>query len=413
MHTVLIVIAIAAAAYVLAHFVVERLQDRILMSTGVEYLVLGLLLGPAMPGGGVVDAATVQTLHPIVSLVIGALGLLAGLRANFRALLTRQDDAGQLALTVFLVCGLAVGLGSYALLHSGTFGRFSSAEAMAGAAVLGASATVSSPGALALVRRRFRASGPLTELLDGGVRATELLAILAFGVIFCVFHAPDGAHEQWTWANWLVVTLGLGMGLGLLFRLFIGDRVDDEDQVFLAVLGIMVFASGAAYYLRLSPLLVNLMLGMTLANVARCSELILAVMERQQRTLSLMLLVMAGALWRPIEGLGWLLVLAYLLLRFGAKLVGGWAVAHNAQGPIPRDVGRGLLGHGNVAVAMAASYRLVFQGPVVDIAFSAILLSVVVSELSSARQLKGLLLDGGEILADGGPGLPAPRAEGG
>jgi len=401
LQTVLLVIAIAGIAYVLAHYVVERLQARILMSSGVEYLILGLLLGPFMPWDGPIDEPTLRSLYPVMSLVIGALGLLTGLRANFRALLIRQDEAGQLAMTVFVFAGSAVGLGSWALLSTPVLGSYTGEQAMAGAAVLGASATVSSAGALALVQRLFKAEGALTRLLDGTMRAAELLAIMAFGTVFCVFHASDPEHADWTYANWLLVTLGLGVGLGALFRLFIGDRFGDDDQVFLAVLGIIVFASGAAYYLQLSPLLVTLILGMTLANVARCADLILATMERQQRTLSLMLLVMAGAMWRPIESSGWIVVLAYLLMRFGAKLLGGWAASASAPQGVPRDVGRGLLGHGNVAVAMAASFRLAFDGPVVDIAFTAILCSVVLSELSSARQLKGLLLDSGDIQPEG------------
>lgn len=401
MQTVLLVIAIAGSAYVLAHFVVERLQARVLMSSGVEYLILGLLLGPFMPWKGPIDEPTLRSLYPVMSLVIGALGLLTGLRANLRSLVLRQDEALPLALTVFTLTGAAVGAGSWALLQTPALGGFRPEEAMAGAAVLGASATVSSASALALVRRLFKADGTLTRLLDSTMRATDLLAIIAFGTVFCVFHANDPVHSDWNYANWLLVTLGLGVGLGALFRLFIGERFDDDDQIFLAILGIIVFASGAAYYLQLSPLLVTLILGMTLANVTRSADVILATMERQQRTLSLMLLVIAGAMWRPIDSLGWIVVLAYLLMRFGAKLLGGWAASASAHRDVPRDVGRGLLGHGNVAVAMAAGFRLAFDGPVVDIAFTAILCSVLLSELSSARQLKGLLLDSGDIQREG------------
>lgn len=411
MQTVLSLIALAAVAYVLAHFVVERLQARFLVTSGVEYVILGLLIGPQMPWGAALSAEALQGLHPVMSLVIGGVGLLFGLQANFRALLTRQDDAGQLALTVFITTGAMVGAGTWLLLQTRALGGFGADEAAAGAWVLASSAAVSSSGAMALVRRRFGAQGPLTHLLDGTMRAAELLAIAAFGVVFAVFHAPDPAHGDWTYANWLLVTLGLGVGLGLLFRLFIGDGVEDEDHIFLAVLGIIVFASGAAYALQLSPLLVNLVLGTTLSNVARCHDVVLAAMERQHRTVTLMLLVLAGALWTPIPVAGLVLVVAYLLLRFAAKLLGGVAAASSAEGRLPRDVGRGLLGHGDVAIAMAVSYRIVFDGPVVDLVFTCIVASVVLSELTAARQLMGLLIDSGDIRREGpgaGPSLPTP-----
>lgn len=406
MQTVLFLIALAAFAYVLAHFVVERLQARFLVTSGMEYVILGLLIGPVMPWGTAITEETLVSLHPMMSLVIGGVGLLFGLQANFRALVTRDDEASYMALVEFLATGAAVGLGAYVLLQTPFVGGFSSTEAAAGAWVLAASATVSSANAMELVRRRFGAEGPLTQLLEGTMRAAELLAIAAFGIFFCVYHAPDPAHSDWTYANWLLVTVGLGVGLGVLFRLFIGDGAEDEDHIFLAVLGIIVFASGAAYYLQLSPLLVNLVLGTTLANVARCADVILAAMERQHRTVSLMLLVLAGALWRPIPLSGLVVVAAYLLLRFAAKLLGGWVGATSGQGRMPRDIGRGLLGQGDVAIAMAVSYRVVFEGPVIDIVFTSVLVSVVLSELTSARQLKGVLIDGGDIKREGPPAAP-------
>jgi len=409
LQTVLFLIALAAVAYILAHFVVERLQARFLVTTGVEYVILGLLVGPMMPGGSALSVEGLHNLRPVMSLVIGGVGLLFGLQANFRTLVNRTDDASHLALAEFIAVGVSVGLGSYLLLQTGFLGAIAPAEAAAAAWVLAASATVSSASPMTLLRRRFAAKGPLTDLLLGTMRAAELLSIVAFGIVFCVYHAQDPAHGNWTYANWLLVTVGLGVGLGVLFRLFIGDGVDDKDHIFLAVLGIIVFASGAAYFLKLSPLLVNLVLGTTLANVARCSDLILQAMERQHRTVTLMLLVLAGALWQPIPVVGLVVVLAYLLLRFAAKLLGGWASASSSSNRLPHDIGRGLLGQGDVAVAMAISYRIVFDGPVVDIVFTTVLVSVVLSELTSARQLKALLIDGGDIQRDE-PGLPPERS---
>ncbi|MCB9780681.1 MAG: hypothetical protein H6742_19090 [Alphaproteobacteria bacterium] len=414
MQTVLLLIALATFAYVLAHFVVERLQARFLVTSGAEYLILGLLIGPVVPLGSALPEETLVSLHPVMSLVIGGVGLLMGLQANLRSLLLRDDGAGMLGLAIFLSVGASVGLGSFALLQSPWLGDVPADAAFAGAWVLASSAAVSSPGALELVQRRFSAAGPLTDLLEGTMRSAELLAIAAFGVAFCVFHASDPAHGSWNSANWLVLTVGVGVGLGLVFRLFIGDDHEDEDHIFLAILGIVVFSSGLAYYLQLSPLLVNLVLGTVLANIARSAEQMATVMQRLRRPVFIMLLILAGALWRPVPLSVLALVAAYLALRFAAKIVGGLVGGASAPAA-PRDVGRGLLGHGDVAVAMAVSYRIVFHGPVVDMVFTAVLASVVLSELTSARQLKGLLIDSGDIQGSepgdpGGGTAAAPAA---
>jgi NhaP-type Na+/H+ or K+/H+ antiporter len=46
---------------------------------------------------------------------------------------------------------------------------------------------------------------------------------------------------------------------------------------------------------------------------------------------------------------------------------------------------------------MALSFKLVFHGPVVDITYTAILVSVIFHELLAPYLLKGLLVDAGII----------------
>ena len=207
------------------------------------------------------------------------------------------------------------------------------------------------------------------------------------------------ATAGWNYANWILVTGGLGLGLGVLFRLFLGSETDPDRQ-FLALLGIVVFASGAAQYLHLSPLLVNLLLGVVLANVAPNAEQIAATLGRYQGAMRIVLLVFAGALWRPVPAAGLGFALVYVGVRIVAKLLGGLLASWNAGDGVPRDIGRGLLGHGEVAVAMALGFRLVYQGPAADLAFAAILLSVVVNDAWSTRAVRRLLIDHEEIHPD-------------
>ena len=84
--------------------------------------------------------------------------------------------------------------------------------------------------------------------------------------------------------------------------------------------------------------------------------------------------------------------------RVMLKLAAGFVAA--AGTPVRPDIGRGLLAQGSVALCIALSYRLVYQGPVVDIVFTAILASVIVSEAVAPRLLKGLLVDAGELRQD-------------
>ncbi|MCU0690897.1 MAG: hypothetical protein MUF54_05795 [Polyangiaceae bacterium] len=62
-----------------------------------------------------------------------------------------------------------------------------------------------------------------------------------------------------------------------------------------------------------------------------------------------------------------------------------------------RDLGRGLIGQGTVALAIALSFRLHYDGPVVDVAYTAVLGAVLVHDVLAPWVLRGLLIDAGEV----------------
>jgi NhaP-type Na+/H+ or K+/H+ antiporter len=73
-------------------------------------------------------------------------------------------------------------------------------------------------------------------------------------------------------------------------------------------------------------------------------------------------------------------------------LIAGWGTT------LRKDLFRGLLAHGDVTLAMAVSFRLVYEGtPAVDIAYSVVLGSIVLNDLIAPRLLRGLLVDEGGI----------------
>ncbi len=78
---ILELIAILVLGYLSTHFVIERLQTRFFFITGIEYILLGVLVGPHV--ANVMAPAVVGQLSPIMSLSIGSLGLLYGLHSVF------------------------------------------------------------------------------------------------------------------------------------------------------------------------------------------------------------------------------------------------------------------------------------------------------------------------------------------
>ena len=218
-------------------------------------------------------------------------------------------------------------------------------------------------------------------------------------MIFCVFHEEAPGARAYSPSLWAWVTVLLGGALGFLFSLFLAGDESDNSR-FLALVGIIAFASGGAYFLKISPLAVNLSMGFVLVNFARGGQLLHTTLESTERPMALVLMIFAGALWDiPPKEQIWPTVAAlvgFLILRTSGKwlasLIAGWGTT------LRKDLFRGLLAHGDVTLAMAVSFRLVYEGsPPVDIAYSVVLGSIVLNDLIAPRLLRGLLVDEGGI----------------
>ncbi|MFW5924884.1 MAG: hypothetical protein ACOCV4_01895 [Myxococcota bacterium] len=396
-----------AAAYLAAHFVVERLQRRFLVMPGFEYVLLGALLGGELvPQIRVFD--DLNPLMPFIALAAGWVGLLRGTELDVKTLGSTPPGTARVVLVHHVAAGLAVGGIAWLALSSGWVPGVDGRGAAIAAWVLGTCAAADSAGPVDLLKRRYGLDGGLPHLLRRSACLGDLLVILAFGLLFCVFHQDHpGAALELRPTEWAVLSLGLGGTLGMLFSPFLGFD-ESANGRFLALVGMITFASGAAWFLRLDPLLVNMALGVVLVNAARKGRRARESLESTQRPLTLVLLVLAGALWEApttwemgrltLFGIG-----AFILARLSGKVIGSWIASLGS--PLRPDLFRGLLGHGEVTVAMAISFRLVYSGPAVDLAYSIILASVLLHDLVAPRLLRSLLVDAGDITRE--PAGPA------
>jgi len=411
MVTVLFLLAVVIGAYLLTHFVVEQLQRTYLLVTGVEYMLLGVVLGPNVVEQ-VHPFTDLRALGPVFAFAAGWVGLLYGMELDLRSLLASADRSIRLALADALVTG--AGTTALALLVFRTGWLFepgSDSELWPAAMLLGCAAGASSSSAVDLIRSRY-ADLPtqLLPTLRRTARLGDLFAIAAFGLIFCIFHEGETLlSREPVWSDWLLISIGLGLLLGMVFMSFLSEDEGSNDA-FLAMVGILLFASGAAFFLHISALLVNLVLGVVVVQTAK-GLAVRRQLEATEKPVKLVLLLFAGALWTPVAPLPALLAcVGYIALRMVTKAVGSYLATVGT--PLRGDIFRGLLAQGNVAVAMAVSIKLVYDGPAVDLAYTAILVSVAVHEIIAPRMLRGLLVDAGELHQDVLPSQPRHAQEG-
>lgn len=391
--TVVLLVVVIGVAYVLAHNVVERLQHRFLVVSGLEYLLLGVMLGPFFPAIRAFDDLT--GLLPIIALAAGWVGLLRGTDFDFAGLQKVDPVTWRIVFLHHLLPGVVVGFGSFYVFESGLLLESSRHESALSAAALACFAAADSAEPFDLLARRYEISGRLAPLLRNGTRLGDIAVILAFGLIFCVFHENAPQATDYSASTWAWLTVVLGGALGFLFSLFLAGDESDNSR-FLALVGIIAFASGGAYFLELSPLAVNLCMGLVLVNTARGGQLLHSTLESTERPMTIVLLIFAGALWTPSPLVPTLIaVVTFVAARTGAKwiasVIAGWGTS------LRKDLFRGLLAHGDITLAMAVSFRLVYSGPAVDMAFSVALCSVILNDLVAPRLLRGLLVDEGDL----------------
>lgn len=399
--TVVLLLLGVAGAYLLAHFVVDQLQTRFLVLPGVEYLLLGLLLAAAVPS----DVLDLTALLPIIALATGWTGLLRGMGLDKETRRGWPPHTMRIAFVHHALAGLVVGLGLWSFVVLGwseyIFGLDvealgGSSDVAAASFVLGCCAAAESAEPFELLARRYPIEGDLAKFLEGASRFGDLLLLVVFGLVFCIWHPrPGGALLELTATEWAAVQFGLGAVLGILFSPFAGG--ENSAQRFLAMVGVITFASGAAFFLDLSPLSTNVLLGIFLVNVAKTGKIIRNTVSSSAKPMHLLLLMLAGALWQPPPVLFTVATtLAFVVFRLVAKMLGSAIAAWGIAG-MRKDLYRGFLAHGEVTVAMAISFQVVFESPIADVVYTAALASTVIHDVIAPRVLRGLLVDAGAI----------------
>lgn len=390
MSGALVLVLSVAIAYLAAHVAFDWLARRFLIVSGAEYLVLGILLGPQV--SDVLSAQVIEGFAPLTTLALGWIGAIVGMQfylpgliripallyrlAFFEALLTLGLVAGVLAATGVLLFEMEL------------------ARAIVPAVALGAIAAASAPTGIEVVARRLGRRGNVVRQLEVATAIDAFVAVLTVGLLFCLRHPAEAVLARpITATEWVVITVGIGIIGGTLFHLFLGNE-ENPDRLFISLAGAIILASGAAAYLDLSPLLTAMIVGMTLINTSRRRLEIARTLGDAERPFYFVLLVFAGAMWRPSLNAWWAVpVLLFLATRVLAK-IGAARLGARAHGALPmvgEHWGRGLLGQGGLAVALAVNFLQLHGAALPNIVFTATIASVLLTDVVSARFVQSVV----------------------
>jgi Kef-type K+ transport system membrane component KefB len=155
-------------------------------------------------------------------------------------------------------------------------------------------------------------------------------------------------------------------------------------------------------------------MGAILANTSRNRQQLEQVLHSVERPLYFVLLLCGGALWSP-GGTGWLLpVVVFLVFRMLSKVyVARFAARVNDMLPVlGPNWGRALIGQGGLALAIAFNYLIENNSAFPDIIFTAAVVSVLLTDLISARLMQKVVTTSPyETRNSGDQPVPAEAAE--
>ncbi len=360
---------------------------RLLFVTGTEFLFVGVLLGPLALG--VLDEERLSALKPITAVGMGFVGLHYGLQLEAKLLRWIPLFYHVAPLAQAMGGALFAFVPSY-FLFAYLFGA--GTETTVAALVLAAAAACSTPEPLDLLARDSRFAGAsLLTMLRHLAEMGELPALLLYGIAVCYRH-DSGLVVGWTLLptlQWLLLTLLLGVVFGLVLDVLPAVGRGGTGRLVVGGLGAILFFTGFARYLLISPLFVSLIAGLLVINVPGPSRRLRRFVANTETPFRLFLLLVAGASWsleaqRPLTT-PIILLLAFALMasRILGKVSAGWVLAKTTHAP--RDptpiFGIGLVAQGGISAAIALDYLDEGVGPATQLVVTMILLSVIVTEL--------------------------------
>lgn len=383
MSGTLLLIMIVAGSYLAAHVAFDWIATRYRIVSGAEYLVLGFLLGPQV--SGLLSEEALAGLSPLVTLGLGWAGAQLGSRLSLNRLIRIRGLTYRVAFVESVLTLLVVGAAELVVISMAV--GIHAREAIIPALALGAMAAVSSEAGIAVAVQGKGPRHPLVRQLQTTTIMNSLVAVAVFGILTAVFRgeAVRDAVRVPTATEWVVINVAIGAVGGGLFHLFVGAE-RKPDRLLIALVGAIVLVSGAAAWLRLSPLLAAVVFGIILANTSLRRGEIETALSRVDRPLHFTMLVLAGALWAPSAREWMLPVLVFIGMRAVGKVGGGRlaARANGRLGELGSNWSRGLLGQGSFSLIIGLNY-LQLDLPIPNVVFTAVLLSVLLTDLVSAR----------------------------
>ncbi len=404
MSAFLFLIGLLVLAYVGSLFAGNRTLRGFGLVSGAEYVLLGLAVGPNLLGW--LDHTVLESFTPVAHVLVGWMGLMAGMEFAFEGRRTVRIPSLVGANVAALLTTVWVGFMAFILLTRRL--GWAVGDATVAAAGMGLVSCETTRHAARWVVQRYGAEGPATQAVLEFTDSDELVPILGTAVLACVRPAPQ---LQWALPLWGWLSLGLGLGLvmGVLASMLLGRefRLLESWGV---LLGASMLGTGVSVRLGLSPLAVMFCMGIVIARLSRHGIEVRAMAAQTEHAALLPVLVMAGASVRldVLPHVGWIAVVVIVARLTGTAAEGALmrlvTPSIRTTGPA---LGLGLMSAGEMTVVLGFGLSLRFHEPVGQAILIAALATTFAGEIVGPPMLLACLRRAGELKPPSSRGLAA------
>jgi Kef-type K+ transport system membrane component KefB len=387
-------VLLGAGIILLSGFIIARFAYKVKLPSVTTYLVLGIILGPAL-----------------LNLVPESITRASGVISNFVLAIIAFSIGQNFSLNSFKKIGKSVlwisilaAIGAWLLV---TFVLLAIRVPFYLALVFGSLAAATAPAATVMVIREYRSRGPFTDTLLGVVAIDDAWCLIIFAVSLAVARALYVS----TSVNQLYVlkvigkslleilgALGLGAAIAYLVN-FVSRLVRNQAELLIYTLGFILLAAGLAMQFHLSVLLASMFLAIVLVNTSDTSFEFFESLHSIDSPLYLIFFVIAGASM-DVSSLSKIGIIGsvYIVARIIGKMLGAYTGARISHAPanIKKYLGLGLMPQAGVALGCALIAKANFPH-VGDIVLTTILATTIVYELIGPSCTRFALKKAGEI----------------
>jgi len=387
-------IVLSFGIILLAGLLAAKLLHRIKFPAVTAYILMGVLIGPAILN--LVSKEILNASGLISNVVLGVIAF--GLGQNFS-----RENFSKIGKSVLWISVLEA---TGAWLSVFFVFLFLLREPLYLSLLFGAIASATAPAATVMVVRECRAKGIFTNTLLGVVAIDDAWCLIIFAFSLAVAKVLIGPLT----GNLLLLRVLLGsllhiggaflLGAGMAVILTIFSRyARTEADLLIYTLGFIFFGIGTAIYFHLSVLLTNIFLGAVLVNISKRSFRFFDVLRTVDSPLYLCFFVLAGAnLNFALLGKLGLIGVFYFLFRIIGKLAGASLGGYfsRAIDSVRKYLGFGLIPQAGVALGVALIAEAEFP-ELGGIIFTTIATTTIIYELIGPFGTKFALSKAGEI----------------